>query len=41
MEVHVTADWQTVFPGAAVGVLAMADVENPAEHPALAQYVEA
>jgi DNA/RNA-binding domain of Phe-tRNA-synthetase-like protein len=30
--------WQTAYPGASVGVLAMHDVVNPDHHPALDQY---
>lgn len=37
----VTDEWKTTYPGAAVGVLALRDVANPQDHPALEERKEA
>jgi DNA/RNA-binding domain of Phe-tRNA-synthetase-like protein len=34
-EFHVSDDWKTTYPGAAVGVLVVRNVTNPREHPGL------
>jgi DNA/RNA-binding domain of Phe-tRNA-synthetase-like protein len=39
MEVHVSDAWRKAYPGASIGILAMDGVENPPEHPALAEHV--
>ncbi len=39
MDVHISDAFRSTYPGASVGVLAMDGVENPPEHPALAEHV--
>lgn len=39
MDVHAADAWRSAFPGAAVGFLALDDVANPPDHPALAEHV--
>jgi DNA/RNA-binding domain of Phe-tRNA-synthetase-like protein len=38
MDVHVVDAWRQTYPGASVGILALDGVENPPEHPALAEH---
>jgi len=40
-EFHVSDDWKTTYPGAAVGVLVVRNVTNPREHPGLEARKEA
>ena len=39
MDVQVADGWRTAYPGASVGILALDGVENPPEHPVLAEHV--
>ncbi len=39
MELRISDDWQKAYPEASIGILAMDGVENPSEHPALAERV--
>jgi DNA/RNA-binding domain of Phe-tRNA-synthetase-like protein len=39
MDIRVSEAWRKAYPGASVGILALEGVENPPEHPALAEHV--
>ncbi|HEX8219337.1 MAG TPA: phenylalanine--tRNA ligase beta subunit-related protein [Chloroflexia bacterium] len=39
MDIHIADEWRQAFPAASIGILAMDGVENPPEHPALAEHV--
>jgi DNA/RNA-binding domain of Phe-tRNA-synthetase-like protein len=39
VDVRIADDWRKAYPGASIGILAMDDVENPPQHPALAEHV--
>jgi DNA/RNA-binding domain of Phe-tRNA-synthetase-like protein len=39
VDIQITESWRAAHPGASVGFLALAGVENPAVHPALAEHV--
>jgi DNA/RNA-binding domain of Phe-tRNA-synthetase-like protein len=39
MDIHIADRWRETYPEASIGILAMSDVENPAEHPALTEHV--
>jgi DNA/RNA-binding domain of Phe-tRNA-synthetase-like protein len=39
VEIQVADDWRKAYPGASVGILVLDGVENPPEHPALAEHV--
>jgi DNA/RNA-binding domain of Phe-tRNA-synthetase-like protein len=40
LDVQISEAWRQRYPGASIGVLAMDGVENPPDHPALAERVE-